>query len=124
MGVNKFLAPAQYQKIWGYFYGFELGATMPYIMGSGRVAVCLAMAIGLGRTVTYCLGFAMHAVTISVIAPSLMAPFVIENGFPINRNSSVALAALAGFAALWLLRSRDRWSFDVWWKGRAKSTYS
>jgi len=118
--VNKFLAPAQYQKIWGYFYGIELGATMPYLMGGAQIAVCLAMVFGLWRVVSYALGFAMHSVTIVVILPSLIAPFVIENGFPSNRNSSVALAALTGFAALWLLRSHDSWSFDVWWKKRSQ----
>ena len=65
--------------------------------------------------VSYVLGFAMHAVTVAVILPSLIAPFVInENGFPVNRNQAIALAALAGFAALWLLRHRDHWSLDAW----------
>jgi len=116
--VNKLLAPEQYQKIWGYFHGIEIGATMPYVMGGAQIVICLAMALGLWRMVTYALGFAMHGVTVVVILPSLVAPFVIENGFPTNRNSSVALAALAGFAALWLLRHRDHWSFDTWLKTR------
>lgn len=118
--VNKILAPAQYQKIWGYFHGIEIGATMPYVMGGAQIIICLAMAVGLWRPVTYALGFAMHAVTIVVILPSLITPFVIENGFPTNRNSSVAVAALAGFAALWLLRRRDQWSLDSRLKARSR----
>ena len=112
--VNKILAPGQYVKLWGYFHGVEIGATAPYVMGGMQIVICLAMAAGFRRTLSYGLGFAMHAVTIAVIFPNLIAPFAIENGFPSNRNQAVALAAFAGFAALWLLRHRDRWSVDAW----------
>lgn len=112
--VNKLLAPVQYQKIWGYFHGIEIGATLPYVMGGLQIVICLAIAAGLWRKLSYGLGFLMHAVTTAVILPSLVAPFVIENGFPTNRNQSIAIAALAGFAALWLLRHRDHWSLDAW----------
>lgn len=117
--VNKFLAPVQYQKIWGYFHGIEIGATMPYIMGGAQIIICIAIVLGLGRIVTYAAGFFMHAVTVAVIFPTLIAPFVIKNGYPANRNAAIALAALGGFAALWLLRGRDGWSLDVWLKQRA-----
>ena len=113
--VNKILAPAQYERIWGSFHGVEIGATLPLIMGGLQIVICLAIALGFWRVLSYALGFLMHAVTVAVIAPKLIDPFVInDNGFPVNRNSAIALAALAGFAALWLLRHRDRWSLDVW----------
>ncbi len=113
--VNKILAPEQYKKIWGYFYGIDIGATMPYAMAAGQIIVCLAMVLGLWRVVSYAAGFAMHAVTVAIISPTLIAPFVIsDNGFPTNRNQAIAVAALAGFAALWLLRHRDHWSLDAW----------
>ena len=115
--VNKILAPEQYERIWGYFHGIEIGATAPYIMGGAQILICIAMALGLWRTIVYALGFFMHAVTVVVIAPSLMAPFVIsDKGFPVNRNQAIALAALGGFAALWLLRHRDHFSLDAWFK--------
>jgi len=116
--VNKILAPEQYQKLWGYFHGIDIGTTMPYVMGSLQIIVCLAIAAGFQRTLSYGLGFVMHGVTIVVILPSLIAPFVIKNGFPSNRNQAIALAALAGFAALWLLRKRDYWSVDAWLEQR------
>ena len=112
--VNKILAPEQYQKLWGYFHGLDIGATMPFVMGTAQIIICLAIAAGYKRTLSYALGFVMHGVTIAVIFPSLLAPFVIKNGFPSNRNQAIAVAALAGFAALWLLRKRDYWSLDVW----------
>lgn len=116
--VNKILAPAQYVKIWDYFHGIELAANMPYIMGTAQIVICMAIAAGLWRTISYGLGFLMHAVTCAVIASELIAPFVIENGYPVNRNQAIALAALGGFAALWLLRRRDVWSLDAWLAGR------
>ena len=117
--VNKILAPEQYVRLWGYFHGVDIGATLPYYMGGAQIVICVAAALGLWRRVSYGLLFAMHLVTIVIILPRLAAPFVIENNFPVNRNSAVALAALAGFAALWLMRHRDHWSLDAWlarWK--------
>ncbi len=87
---------------------------MPYFMGGAQAIICIAAALGLWRTASYGLLFAMHLVTIYVIFPNLIAPFMIEDNFPVNRNSAIALAALGGFAALWLLRHRDHWSLDAW----------
>ncbi len=111
--VNKIVAPGQYVKIWGYFHGIDIGANMPYFMGGAQMLICLAAALGLWRILSYGLLFAMHMVTVVVIFPSLINPFLIENDFPVNRNSAIALAALGGLAALWLLRHRDHWSLDA-----------
>jgi len=110
--IDKILAPQQYVKLWAYFHGIDIGATMPYLMGGAQIVISVAMMLGLWRVVSYALGFAMHAVTVAVIFPDLIAPFVIKNGFPVNRNQAIAVAALAGFAALWLLRHRDHWALD------------
>ncbi len=112
--VNKFLAPGQYEKIWGYFYGIEIGPAMPYVFGALQALIAIAMILGIGRIISYGLGFLLHGVTVVVILPALLAPFVIEKGFPVNRNNAVAVAVLGGLAALWLLRHRDHWSLDVW----------
>ncbi len=121
--VNKILAPDQYVRIWGFFHGIDIGANMPYIMGSAQIIICLAIAAGIWRAATYALGFLMHGVTVVVIAASLVQPFIInDQGFPTNRNQAIALAALAGFAALWMLRHRDHWSFDAWWAGKKAKT--
>ena len=112
--VNKILAPGQYDRLWGYFYGIKLGATLPAVMGAAQIVICIAIALGFWRIVSYGLGLAMHSVTVAIILPQLIAPFVIKDGFPENRNSAIALAALGGFAALWLLRHRDHWSVDAW----------
>lgn len=120
--VDKLIEPGQYIRIWGYFHGIDLSTQMPYVMGSAQVIICLLAALGLWRVVTYALMFCMHLVTVIVILPSLMAPFVIEDHFPVNRNDAIALAALGGFAALWLLRHRDHWSLDSFLKARRKAS--
>ncbi|MDA1101280.1 MAG: hypothetical protein O2967_20120 [Proteobacteria bacterium] len=112
--VNKIIEPGQYVRIWSYFHGIDIGASLPYFMGGAQIVICIAAALGLWRRISYGLLFAMHLVTVIVILPSLTAPFVIEDNFPVNRNNAIALAALGGFAAIWLLRHRDHWSLDAW----------
>jgi putative oxidoreductase len=119
--VNKILVPGQYVRIWGYFHGIEIGPQLPYYMGAAQILISVMMALGFWRIVSYGLGFLMHSVTVVVILPSLIAPFVVRDNFPVNRNNSVALAAFAGFAALWLLRHRDHWSLDAWLARRRKA---
>ncbi|WP_288904941.1 DoxX family membrane protein [uncultured Sneathiella sp.] len=118
--VNKVSEPEQYMRIWGYFHGIDIGATMPYVMGAAQIIICVMAALGLWRTLSYGLLFLMHLVTVIVIFPSLIAPFVIEDGFPVNRNNSIALATLAAFAALWMLRHRDHYSLDAWLQRRRR----
>jgi len=117
-GVTKLLAPAQTVAIWGYFYGVEIDAALPYLMGGGELVLALAILFGVWRVVAYAVGFLVHGVTVVVISGSLLDPFAIEDGFPVNRNASVSLPALTGFALLWLARARDAWSADVWWRRR------
>ena len=113
--VNKILAPGQYARIWGFFHGIEIDKVMPPIMGSLQIIICLAIALGLWRVVTYALGFLMHSVTMIVIFNDLIHPFIIsDNGYPVNRNQSIALVAWVAFAAIWLLRHYDHWSLDAW----------
>ncbi len=113
-GITKFLVPQQTVAIWGYFYDIDIAKALPYLFGAGEVAVALGILLGLLRPATYLAGFLIHAVTVVVISRNLAMPFVIEDGFPVNRNISVALAALGGFVALYLLRERDHWSVDAW----------
>lgn len=117
-GVTKLLVPAQTVAIWGYFYGVEIDAALPYLLGGGEILLALAILFGVWRVVAYGVGFLVHGVTVVVISSSLFDPFAIEDGFPVNRNASVSLPALMGFALLWLARAQDAWSADVWWRRR------
>jgi uncharacterized membrane protein YphA (DoxX/SURF4 family) len=113
-GVNKFLAPKQTVAIWGYFYGIDISAWLPQLFGAGESIVAVAIIAGLARRLSYGTGLLIHGVTIVVISERLVAPFVIEDGFPVNRNLSVAVPALMAFAAMYLMRARDAWSLDNW----------
>ena len=117
-GVNKFLAPAHYVKLYAYFHDWEIGASLPYYMGAAQTLIAVAIALGLWRRVSYGLGLLLHSVTMAVILESVFAPFVIEDGYPSNRNQSIAVAAWCGFVALYLLRSRDAWSIEGWLQRR------
>lgn len=117
--INKFLAPNQYAWIWANMHGFDIGAVMSYWIGGVQILVCAAAMIGYRRTISYGLMALMHGFTTLMLWERLIAPFVIsDKGFPVNRNASVAIAVLAGFVALWLLRRHDRWSLDHWLANR------
>ena len=119
-GINKFLAPGHYVKLYAYFHDLEIGATMPYYMGAGQTLISVAIALGLWRRVSYGLGLVLHTVTMAVILESVLAPFLIEDGYPSNRNQSIAVAAWCGFVALYFLRSHDAWSLDRWFQRRRR----
>lgn len=117
--VNKFLAPAQYASIWKNFHGFDIGSHLSYWIGGAQILVCLLVAIGYKRTISYGVIFAMHAFTTIAVYERIIDPFKIsERGFPVNRGMSITFAVFLAFAALWLLRNRDHWSLDVWLEKR------
>lgn len=121
-GITKFLAPVHFGKLYAYFHGLDLDRLVVFAMGAAQIAIAVAMILGLWRVVTYALGWLIHSVTIAVISGNLIAPFLIRDGFPANRNQTVALAAWCGFAAFYLLRDRDLWSLDIWWRRRRGAT--
>ena len=113
-GVTKFLAPGHYVKLYAYFHGFDLAASLPYYMGAGQTVVAVAIILGLWRRASYAAGLLIHTITVAVVIGDLVTPFVIEKGFPAHRNQAIALAAWGGFIALYLLRDLDLWSVDGW----------
>ena len=120
--INKFTAPGQYMRLWNYLHDWKITESGSYYIGGVQVVIILAILIGAGRPVTYALGLAMHSVSTWAVFPRLIDPFLVEKGFPVNRNLSITLAAFGGFVALWLLRHRDHWSFDAWLAARRNKT--
>lgn len=110
--------PGHYVKLYAYFHGIALETMAVYAMGAAQTAIAAAMALGLWRRVFYALGWLNHTVTMAIVSGALIAPFAINNGYPTNRNQTVALAAWCGFAALYLLRGRDSWSLEEWLRRR------
>lgn len=111
--VNKILAPAQYQQLAKWIDKVDLDITTVMIIAGVQIAICVCVFIGFARVYTYALLAATHAYTVYRQWPKYLDPFEInDKGFPINRNVTVSLCALAAMLALWLLRHRDHWSLD------------
>ncbi len=120
-GVSKFTTTAQSVKLYKYFYGLDLDQTIPKFMGAGELLVAALILLGLFRIPAYAAGLLIHLTTIVIVFPKIVDPFVVVNGFPQNRSYAAAVAALAAFAALLLLRRYDGWSLDAVFSSRRKS---
>ena len=117
--VNKFTAPGQYKWLVGHFDKVEVELWQVYLIGAVQILFCIAVFIGLWRGISYAALALLHAGTLYRIWPKLIDPFAIsDKGFPVNRNSAIALAIFMAMVALWLLRNRDVWSVDEWLKRR------
>lgn len=117
--VNKFFAPGQYQFILKRFDKIEADLWAVYAIAAVQTLICVLVFIGLWRGVSYLALALLHAGTIYRIWPKLIDPFEIsEKGFPVNRNSAIALGIFLAMVALWLLRDRDKWSVDAWLQRR------
>ena len=95
-GVTKFLAPGHYVKLYAYFHGFDLAASLPYYMGAGQTVVAVAIILGLWRRASYAAGLLIHTITVAVVIGELVTPFVIEKGFPAHRNQDHRARGLGG----------------------------
>ena len=117
--VAKFTAPKQYQFIMKRFDGVEVDMTWVYVIGGAQIVICLLVFAGALRTWSYAALIAIHAFTLTRQWERFIDPFAIsDKGFPVNRNASISLAVFLAMVALWLLRNRDEWSVDGWWKRR------
>ena len=114
-GIHKFLATQQYIGLAKHFDKVEVDPLQVQLIGGAQILVCLLVALGWQRLWSYGALALIHGYTIWRILDRFFAPFAVnDKGFPINRNSTVALAVFAAMLALWLLRHRDHWSLDSW----------
>ena len=121
--VNKIFAPLQYQKLAKFFDSIDLGLWQVYAIAAVQIVICLLVFAGWARIVSYAALAAMHGFSIFRQWPQYLAPFEInDNGFPVNRNITVALCAFLAMLGLWLLRHRDHWSLDVLLAARRKNS--
>jgi uncharacterized membrane protein YphA (DoxX/SURF4 family) len=108
-GVDKLVAPHTAAAVFVHYYGLDVvPGALVYAAGLAEIALALAVLAGLWKTLTYGLGFLVHAVSTFATYRELLAPF---GG---NHLYLAALPVLAAFVALFLLRDHDvLWSVDA-----------
>lgn len=113
--AHKIITPAQYQSLARNIDGVEISLSQVYLAGGVQILLCLMVALGLFRYVSYGSLLVMHFFTVLRRLDGFFDPFAVnERGFPVNRNQVIDLAVLAAFIALVLLIRRDHFSVGGW----------
>jgi putative oxidoreductase len=102
-GIEKFVVPENTPGIWGYFYGVNLPQAAAYLFGTVEIALALCFFLGIARTLAYAAGALLHAVSVLVTIPVMLAPFA----DPVSHLFVAGVPVLGGFIALFLLRDLD-----------------
>ncbi|MGH7427246.1 MAG: hypothetical protein ACREJ4_02635 [Candidatus Methylomirabilaceae bacterium] len=119
-GVEKFVIPDVTVRIWAAFYDVGLAATLVPLVGALESALALAISVGLWRRATYGLGLLLHAVSVLATWRQLIDPWGLRSGGSPNHLFLAGVPVLAGFVALYLMRTRDAWTLDEWLLRRRK----
>ena len=113
--AHKIITPAQYQSLARNIDGVEVSLAQVYLAGGVQIALCLLVALGVLRYLSYGSLLAMHFFTVLRRLDGFLDPFAVNaRGFPVNRNQVIDLAVLAAFIALVLLIRRDHFSVGGW----------
>lgn len=113
--IHKIIAPAQYQDLARNIDKVDVSLAQVYGMAAAQLAILALALVGIFRLVSYSALLAMHFFTVTRRWERFFDPFAVnDNGFPINRNPVIDLAALAAFIALVMLIRRDHFSLGGW----------
>ncbi len=113
-GVEKFVLPEATVRIWGSFYGVQIGRAIVPVIGLLEGALAIAIGLGFWRRVSYGLGTIVHGISVLSTWRQLVDPWGLLSGGPPNHLFLAGLPVLAAFIALYLLRARDTWTLDEW----------
>ena len=117
--AHKIITPKQYQSLARNIDGVELDFTTIYAVAAIQIVICVLVALGALRWISYSALMVMHLFTVSRRWEGFLDPFALSaRGFPINRNQVIDLAVLGAMIALILLIHRDRFSLGAWWQRR------
>lgn len=103
--IVKFTDPGYSSAIIGYFYGVELPAITPLILGGLWALLLLAFTVGFQKRLSYGLVLALHAISTATTWKILLNPF--GTGDQKDILFMAALPALAAMALLYVLRDED-----------------
>jgi len=119
--IEKLILPTATESIARGFYNVTLPAGTPMALGIAELVLSLALLFGGFRTVSYGLSLLVHTVTVAVSWRRLMDPYGLAK---IGNHLWIATwPTWGGFAALFLMRSRDIYTIDGWrqWRRSASS---
>jgi putative oxidoreductase len=110
--IEKLVLPSSAIRIAQNFYGLSLPTGASYALGIAELALALALLLGAFKTLSYGLSLIVHTVTVVVSWRQLLDPY----GFAqVGNHLWISTwPTWGGFAALFLLRSRDTYSIDSW----------
>ncbi len=113
--AHKIITPGQYQNLARNFDGVEVSVGQVMLGGWVQIALCVLVALGVLRYLSYGSLLGMHVFTVTRRWEGFLDPFALnDRGFPVNRNQVIDLAVLAAFIALVLLIRRDHFGVGGW----------
>jgi uncharacterized membrane protein YphA (DoxX/SURF4 family) len=113
--AHKIITPGQYQNLAQHYDNVELGLGQVYLAGGVQIAICICVALGIFRYISYSALFVIHGFTVLRRWERFIDPFAVnDRGFPVNRNPVIDLAVLGAMIALILLIRRDHFSIGGW----------
>lgn len=120
-GVEKFVLPEATVRIWGTFYGVQIGRAIVPLIGLLEATLAIAIGLGFWRRVSYGLGTIVHGISVLSTWRQLLDPWGLRSGGPPNHLFLAGVPVVAAFIALYLLRARDTWTLDEW-RNRRRAT--
>lgn len=113
--AHKIITPGQYQNLAQHYDDVSLSLWQVYFAGGAQIALCVCVAFGVLRYLSYSSLLVMHLFTVARRWDRFLDPFAVnERGFPINRNPVIDLAVLGSMIALVMLIRRDHLSIGAW----------
>jgi hypothetical protein len=112
-GLGKFIITDTSVAIYQHLYSVSASRALVYALGALEVLLAIAIIIGAFRRWSYALGFLAHGATTVATGRLILDPWGLLSGEP-QQLYLAAVPVLAAFAALYLLRDLDCFSFDAW----------
>src|SRR5262249_38560684 len=110
--IEKLILPSSAASMARNFYGVTLPASGSYVLGIAELVLSLALLFGFHRAISYGLSLLVHTVTVIVSWRQLFDPWGMAK---VGSHLWISTWPTWGaFAALFLMREWDAWTFDGW----------